>query len=148
MLSSFCTSRDVGFEMTGETSHLKTRVNIGLLMRALENAVKNAAEATAAGGSVQVNVERAQERSPEDGDVSPRMWAVISVTDMGHGMDEETKRRALEPFFTTKGAKGTGLGLPMIKGFAEKSGGKFELESDVGKGTTVRIYLPILEGQA
>jgi len=63
---------------------------------------------------------------------------------MGEGMDEETLRRAMEPFFTTKGVgNGTGLGLSMALGFAEQSGGRFVLNSQKGKGTTAELWLPV-----
>jgi PAS domain S-box-containing protein len=71
-------------------------------------------------------------------------YLCISVTDTGTGMDEETLQRAMEPFFTTKGVgKGTGLGLPMVHGMTEQSGGKLLLKSKPGKGTTAELYLPI-----
>jgi hypothetical protein len=66
------------------------------------------------------------------------------VTDTGAGMDEETLMHAIEPFYTTKGVgKGTGLGLPMVHGMAEQSGGKLILKSKPGEGTTVELCLPI-----
>lgn len=66
------------------------------------------------------------------------------MTDSGSGMDAATLARALEPFFTTKGSgRGTGLGLPMAKGFAEQSGGGLRIESAAGQGTTVRLWFPV-----
>jgi CheY-like chemotaxis protein len=68
---------------------------------------------------------------------------MISIVDTGSGMTEEVRRRAFEPFFTTKGVhKGTGLGLSMVYGFAQQSGGTVTIDSEIGNGTTVRIYLP------
>src|SRR5262245_66506281 len=63
---------------------------------------------------------------------------------MGEGMDEETLRRAVEPFFTTKGVgKGTGLGRSMVHGFAEQSGGRLILRSQKDRGTTAELWLPV-----
>lgn len=84
--------------------------------------------------------------SADDVDLSPGDYVCISVTDNGSGMDEETLRRAMEPFFTTKGVgKGTGLGLSMVHGLAEQSGGRFKLKSKVGEGTTAELWLPVAE---
>ncbi len=75
-------------------------------------------------------------------------YLCVSVTDNGAGMDEETLRRAMEPFFTTKGVgKGTGLGLPMVHGMAEQSGGTLLLKSKPGQGTSAELYLPVAQGE-
>src|SRR5678815_5224141 len=77
------------------------------------------------------------------GDIRSGDYLNIEVTDTGCGMTTEVKERAFEPFFTTKAVgKGTGLGLSQIFGFAHQSGGEVGIESEVGKGTTVSIYLP------
>jgi CheY-like chemotaxis protein/anti-sigma regulatory factor (Ser/Thr protein kinase) len=73
----------------------------------------------------------------------PGRYVRIGVVDTGTGMDSDTVARAIEPFFTTKPQdRGTGLGLPMAKGFAEQSGGILEIASRVGHGTIVSLYLP------
>ena len=77
------------------------------------------------------------------GEVAPGDYVMLSVTDTGEGMPPEVIERATEPFFTTKPAgKGTGLGLSMIYGFAKQSDGHMTIDSKVGQGTTVRLYLP------
>lgn len=68
----------------------------------------------------------------------------LSVTDDGVGMDKETQQKAMEPFFTTKGNTGTGLGLSQVYGFADRSQGCLQIDSAVGKGTTVSLFLPVV----
>jgi CheY-like chemotaxis protein len=85
----------------------------------------------------------------EVGDVRAGEYVKISVTDTGCGMAPDILERAFEPFFTTKPVgKGTGLGLSQIFGFAHESGGEVGIESQVGRGTTVSIYLPRTEAVA
>jgi len=67
----------------------------------------------------------------------------LEVIDTGTGMPEEVRRRCLEPFFTTKGERGTGLGLAMVYGVIQRHGGSVEVMSEVGKGTTVAFRLPL-----
>ena len=74
---------------------------------------------------------------------------MLSVADTGVGMDQATLARAAEPFFTTKPlGKGTGLGLAMARGFAEQSGGALSIESSPGRGTTIRLWLPVAAADA
>ena len=67
----------------------------------------------------------------------------VEVADSGVGMDEETRRRCLEPFFTTKGERGTGLGLAMVYGVTRRHNADIEMESAIGQGTTVRLRFPM-----
>ncbi|KAF1071074.1 MAG: Blue-light-activated protein [Pseudomonas citronellolis] len=107
------------------------------------NLATNARDAMPGGGRLRIE---ASNRLVEVGDPSrlePGRYVRISVIDQGSGMDEATLRRAAEPFFTSKGpGKGTGLGLSIVHGLAHQQGGKLELLSEAGVGTTVHVWLP------
>jgi PAS domain S-box-containing protein len=106
---------------------------------ALLNLVVNARDAMPFGGRIVISAKRAQLKDAP----LARQYVCLSVTDSGEGMDAETLARAVEPFFTTKGVgKGTGLGLPMVHGVAQQSGGRLVLKSEKGRGTIAEIWLP------
>ncbi|MGZ5871266.1 MAG: PAS domain S-box protein [Bradyrhizobium sp.] len=109
---------------------------------ALLNLAMNARDAMPKGGAIAI---AARERAVTDEPgLKPGHYLCVTVTDTGTGMDEATLRRAMEPFFTTKGVgKGTGLGLPMVHGMAQQSGGKLVLKSKLGTGTTAELCLPV-----
>jgi CheY-like chemotaxis protein len=80
------------------------------------------------------------------GDIASGEYSLLEVSDTGCGMDAKTLSKAFEPFFTTKAVgEGTGMGLSVVLGIAESHGGGIQVESTVGTGTTLRIYLPIAE---
>ena len=108
---------------------------------ALTNLIFNAVDAMPDGGVIQVRTTLLDRDS-----ATPCVR--LDVTDSGIGMDEETRRRCLEPFFTTKGERGTGLGLAMVYGMAQRHEAALEIDSRPGAGTTMRILFPVDVGVA
>lgn len=106
-------------------------VNEARLREVATNLVINAVDAMPQGGQITVSA------SATD------TWMVLEFRDTGVGMPEEVRRRCLEPFFSTKGEHGTGLGLAMCHGIVQRHGGLLDIESREGKGTTIRIRLPL-----
>jgi PAS domain S-box-containing protein len=109
-------------------------VDPGELQTALLNLAINAAQAMPKGG--QLHIDARQDTA------AGQSWAEITVTDTGAGMDEATLAQAVEPFFSTKGVGGAGLGLSMVQGFVEQSGGSLHIASTPGRGTHVTLRLP------
>ncbi len=110
---------------------------------ALLNLAVNARDAMPSGGSIHVELYEA-EHSSQLGELAAGHYVVLSVTDEGCGMDVETLQKAIEPFFSTKElGKGTGLGLSMIHGLASQLNGELKLTSEVGKGTTAELWIPV-----
>jgi PAS domain S-box-containing protein len=115
------------------------------LESALLNLAVNARDAMPGGGIIRVGAAEAT-LTAAAADLAPGHYICLSVTDNGEGMDAQTMARATEPFFTTKGiGKGTGLGLPMVHGMAQQSGGALRLKSKLGKGTTIELWLPVAD---
>jgi PAS domain S-box-containing protein len=118
-------------------------VDANQLEMALLNLSINARDSMPDGGTL--TIEAAPHLASPDNDdaLAEGRYVRLSVADTGHGMDPETLKRASEPFFTTKGVgKGTGLGLSMVQGLAAQSGGVMRIESELGRGTTIALFLP------
>ncbi|MEO5808767.1 MAG: ATP-binding protein [Sphingomicrobium sp.] len=119
------------------------------LENAILNLAVNARDAMDGEGKLIITSDNVTMAANAVGDIRPGEYLRISVKDGGCGMTPEVIERAFEPFFTTKPVgKGTGLGLSQIFGFAHQSGGEVGIESDLGKGTTVSIYLPRTDATA
>jgi PAS domain S-box-containing protein len=122
------------------------------LSAAVINLAVNARDAMPGGGTVtlettNVAVDEAESSNGSWGDSGD--FVMISVSDTGAGIPAEIRERVFEPFFTTKGIRrGTGLGLSMVYGFAKQSGGMVRIDSEQGRGTAIRLYLPRAEGAA
>lgn len=123
----------------------RTLVDPNQLENTLLNLCINARDAMPDGGCLSITTTNCDLRGTEarDRDLMPGPYLVLSVSDTGVGMAPEILARAFDPFFTTKPlGQGTGLGLSMIYGFARQSGGRVDIESRIGQGTTVRLMLP------
>jgi len=126
-----------------------TYVDPHQLENAIVNLAVNARDAMDGEGQMRIAAENVAVTANQIGDIRAGEYVRISVADTGCGMPPQVLERAFEPFFTTKPVgKGTGLGLSQIFGFAHESGGEVGIESIVGKGTTVSIYLPRTEAAA
>jgi signal transduction histidine kinase/CheY-like chemotaxis protein len=128
----------------------RVRIDPVQLEQVLVNLAVNARDAMPSGGVIRIRTSdeaispgRAAELS-----IAPGDWVLLSVTDQGAGMDDETRARCFEPFFSTKGARGTGLGLATCYGIIQQAGGQIRVESAPGKGTTFHVLLPRHEGLA
>ena len=129
--------------LNAETDLAPARVDANQLELAVLNLTINARDAMPKGGVLHLTLRNsgADQRLPPD--LSPGEYVVLSISDSGTGMDEVTLARVFEPFFTTKEiGSGSGLGLPMVQGFAAQSGGAVWIQSKVREGTTVELWLP------
>ena len=111
------------------------------IREALINLVFNAADALPDGGRITLRA-----RHPAGAAPLAKPSVIVEVIDDGVGMDENTRNHCLEPFFTTKGQRGTGLGLAMVYGIAQRHSAELQIDSAVRKGTTIRLVFPDAEG--
>jgi two-component system cell cycle sensor histidine kinase/response regulator CckA len=118
------------------------------IQQVVMNLALNARDAMPDGGELRISlscVEVRPEGEPPAADMACGEWVCLTISDTGTGMTDEVHSHMFEPFFTTKGPKGTGLGLSQVYGIVKQHGGHIKVETQVGQGTTFRVYLPAHE---
>jgi signal transduction histidine kinase len=138
--------KDINFELIPAEDLWKVQIDRSQLENAVLNLALNSRDAMPRGGKLTIETSNSQldhEYAQHHSEVIPGQYVMIAVSDSGHGMDPGVLQEAFTPFFTTKEVgKGSGLGLSMVFGFVKQSLGHVKINSEIGLGTTVRMYFP------
>jgi PAS domain S-box-containing protein len=130
-------------DIVREQAPTKVLADAGAIEQVVLNLATNARDALPRGGRLRLETRKVDVARPPDGAL-PGSYACLSMIDNGVGMEDRVKARVFEPFFTTKPpGEGSGLGMSMIYGLTQQHGGFVELESELGRGTTVRVFFPL-----
>jgi len=142
---------DIALHLTLDEHLGNIRGDHGQIEQVVMNLAVNARDAMSEGGDLTLetaNVEMDRDYAAQQVGVKPGAYVMLAITDTGCGMSAEVKEHLFEPFFTTKGEnEGTGLGLSMVYGIVKQSGGGIQVYSEVGRGTTFKIFLPRVRQQ-
>jgi|HubBroStandDraft_3_1064219.scaffolds.fasta_scaffold12784_2 PAS domain S-box-containing protein len=136
---------DIDLVLVPSPSLWPVRADAGQIEQVIMNLAVNARDAMPSGGKLTIetsNVSFDEDYARFHAPLRPGDYVMIAISDTGAGMDSDTQSHIFEPFFTTKGTKGTGLGLSTVYGIIKQSGGYIWVYSEVGRGTTFKIYLP------
>lgn len=135
----------IRLRIRGSSSVSRVFMDTAQFERMMLNLVLNARDAMSSGGSLDIDYEDSIVGDEHD---ERATYVTINVRDTGQGMDETTRLNAFKPFFTTKGDRGTGLGLVIVDQIVSRAGGRVKIDSEVGRGTTIQVYLPRIAGAA
>ncbi|WP_291866420.1 response regulator [Bradyrhizobium sp.] len=137
---------NIELEFVGGAGLWQVEIDPGQMEASILNLVVNAKDAMADKGKLTIETSNAfidESYAQQNADIPVGQYVQIAVSDSGEGMSREVQQRAFDPFFTTKQpGQGTGLGLSQVYGFVKQSGGHVKIYSELGEGTTVKIYLP------
>ncbi|WP_312015460.1 ATP-binding protein [Bradyrhizobium manausense] len=141
---------NIDLEIVGSAGIWQVDVDSNQMESAILNIVVNAKDAMSDGGKLTIETSNAfidEAYSSQNANIPVGQYVQIAITDTGPGMPKDVQEKAFDPFFTTKEpGQGTGLGLSQVYGFVRQSGGHVKIYSEIGEGTTIRLYLPRSHG--